>query len=263
MNPSKTHYFVSVPEKSYSSTGYTAVFDAQTHKLKFKIDQYFVNNELFLTDDGGELITIEMNVAAGLEKYSLNFYNTTGKTSSVFLFSKKNTTTDDGWFIPAVKDCFQEPGKLIVCSKDVVYSYVYNLRKLNKEAKKFDESKSFEHFDAGLLNTDSLFSISRLRSGTPTFQEQVAKDLNFQIVSTKEEASCSLYFTLMIHETGSFNTLEIDAAKIIDLNAGKYRLDNELKEKVTQLMVSYKYSEQAVPEGVPYWPCNGVLYLKE
>lgn len=263
MNALKTHYLVSVPESPFSSKGYTAVFDAQTHQLKFKIDRHFVNDELFLTDDGEELITIENNVAAGLEKYSLNFYNPTGKTRTVFLFSKKHTTTDDGWFVPAVKDCFQEPGKLIVCAADTVYSYTYHLLQVKKNKKKFNENTSFKHFNTGFLNADSLFSISRLKVGDLPLREQLAKDLNYQIVSSKEEASKAIYFTLVRNENGQFSTLNISTAQIIDLNAGKWRLDEELEDKVKELMASYMYSDQAVPQGVPYWPCNGVLYLKE
>lgn len=263
MNFSGTHYLVSVPRGPYDNVGYTAVFDAKTQQLKFKIDKYFADDHLFLSDDGEELIAVVRGGSFTSETCRLTFYNKEGERNSVFLFSQKINQQEDEGYISLMKDCFQGPGKMIVATTDSVYTYSYSLLRLKKEQKKFNENSSFKQFNAGFLNADSLFSISRLTVGKSTLQEQLAKDLNYKIVPSKEEASKAVYFTLIRNEDGHFRVLDISTAHIIDLNTGKWHPDDELKKNVIRLMTDYTYSEDAVPEGVPYWPCNGVMYLKE
>jgi hypothetical protein len=262
MNVSRTYYLVSIPEGNYKYKGYTAVFDAKTHQLKYKIDRYFVNDHLFLSDDGEELIAVEGKGSFTSETYSLKFYNKDGEARTIFLFNRQINRNEDEGFVSWVTDCYQEPDKLIVSTRDTVYSYASHLLQLKKAKKKTTENSSFKRFNTGFLNADSMFSISRLMN-SPSLGEQLAKDLKYQIVSTKEEASKAIYFTLIRNETGNFSLLDISSAHIIDLNTGKWRKDEDLEDKVIQLMTHYTYSEAAVPKGVPYWPCNGVVYLKE
>lgn len=262
-NWKKTHYLVCVPEGITSDKeGYTAVFDAKTHRLKFKIDKYFKDKMVFLSDDGTELIRLNRREDANRTN-ELQFYGRSGFLRTIRVFQGKIELPDDcGTSLLWISDCSQESGKICLYTADSVYSVYYQLPELSVSVAALPADYSPVKVESGLLRSDSLFGIQNLKVGRKSFMEKLAADLNRKLVS-EGAAFSEVNFSLRIGSDGQLTFLFMDAETNQNPVKGRMERDEKLSQQVDELVKSYRYSGDLVPNGLPYWPLNGTIYLGE
>lgn len=262
MNAAKTYYFVSVPENPNSDKGYTAVFDAKTKALKFKIDLFLKGRLAVLTNDGKQLIQVNGKIDKEIENCSVTIYSEDKETKTLEVFQKKSRWIEDIYSISHLSDIWEENNQLLIYADDSIYSidqssFLVRTQKNNL----FEAGKSYARYDKGNLKNDLFFDISRLKPGKLPLIQQLAKDLEVKLVNEKEKAKRAVFFTLTLNADGTFGFINIDAAEILDLSKAKWVPDEKLKEIIIQKLKAYTYLESSVPEGVPYWVFSGKMYL--
>lgn len=262
MNAAKTYYFVSVPENPNSDKGYTAVFDAKTKILKFKIDIFLKGRLAVLTNDGKQLIQVNGKIDKEIENCSVTIYSEDKEPKTLDVFQKKSRWIEDIYSISHLSDVWEENNQLLLYADDSIYSidqssFLVTTQKNNL----FEAGKSYARYDKGNLKNDLFFDLSGLKPGKLSLTQQLAKDLEVKLVNEKEKARRAVFFTLTLNADGTFGFINIDAAEILDLSKAKWIPDEKLKETIIQKLKAYTYLKTSVPEGVPYWVFSGKMYL--
>ncbi len=261
MNAAKTFYFVSVPENPNSDQGYTAVFDAKTKLLKFKIDVFLKERRAVLTNDGKQLIEVNINIDRTLEDCSVTIYNDKGETKNLLIFQKKSRWVEDIYSISHLSDIWEENNQLLLYTSDSIYNLDQSSFQVTVQKNTLSAGKSYERYNKGNLKNDSFFDISALKPGKLPLIQQLAKDLKVKLVGNKESAGKAVFFTLTLNTDGTFGFMDIQAAEILDFSKSKWIPDDKLKEVIIQKLKGYTYPKSSVPEGLPYWVFSGKMYL--
>lgn len=262
MNAAKTHYFVSVPESPDSDKGYTAVFDAKTKALKFKIDVFFKGRLVVLTNDGKQLVHVNGVIDRSVENCFVTIYNENKEVKTLEIFQKKSRWIEDIYSVSHLSDIWEENNQLLLYADDSIYSIDQSsFRVTTQKNNLFEAGKSYVRYDKGNLKNDSFFDISGLKPGKLPLIQQLAKDLEIKLVNDKEKARRAVFFALTLNADGTFGFINIDAAEILDLSKAKWIPDEKLKEAIIQKLKAYTYLKSSVPEGLPYWVFSGKMYL--
>ncbi len=262
MNAAKTYYFVSVPENPNSDKGYTAVFDAKTKLLKFKIDVYLKERRVALTNDGKQLILVSSNIDQSVENCFVTIYGEHQEVKTLQIFQKKSRWVEDIYSVSHLSDIWEENNQLLLYADDSIYSLDQNSFLVTAQKNTLSEpGKSYERYNKGILKNDSFFDVSALKPGKLPLVQQLAKDLNVKLVNNKESAGKAVFFTLTLNADGTFGFMDIQAAEILDLSKAKWIPDDKLKEAIIQKLKAYTYPKSSVPEGLPYWAFSGKMYL--
>ena len=262
MNAAKTYYFVSVPENPNSDKGYTAVFDAKTKALKFKIDVFLKERMAVLTNDGKQILQVNIGIDRYVENCSVIIYTDQKETKTLRIFDKKSKWVEDIYSVSHLSDIWEENNKVLLYTSDSIYGIDQNSFLVSAQKNTLPETgKPYERYAKGNLKNDSFFDISGLKPGKLPLVQQLAKDLNVKLVGNKESAGKAVFFTLTLNADGTFGFMDLQAATILDLSKGKWAPDEKLKEEIIQKLKTYTYPESSVPAGVPYWIFSGKMYL--
>lgn len=262
MNAAKTHYFVSIPENPNSDKGYTAVFDAKTKALKFKIDVFFKERLVVLTNDGKQLIQLNIGIDRSVENCSVTIYTDQKETKTLRIFEKKSKWVEDIYSVSHLSDIWEENNKVLLYTSDSIYEIDQSSFLVSAQKNTLSETgKPYERYSKGNLKNDSFFDVSALKPGKLPVVQQLAKDLNVKLVGNKESAGKAVFFTLTLNADGTFGFMDIQAAEILNLSKGKWVPDEVLKEQIIQKLKKYTYLKSSVPEGLPYWVFSGKMYL--
>lgn len=262
MNAAKTYYFVSVPENPNSDKGYTAVFDAKTKLLKFKIDVFLKERRAVLTNDGKQLIQVHITIDRSVENCSVTVHNDQGETKNLRIFQKKSRWVEDIYSVSHLSDIWEENNQLLFYTTDSIYSLEQSNFWVTTQKNTLSEAgKSYERYNNGNLKNDAFFDVSGLKPGKLSLVQQLAKDLNVKLVGNKESAGRAVFFTLTLNADGTFGFMDIQAAEILSLSKAKWIPDDKLKEEIIQKLKAYTYPKSSVPEGLPFWVYSGKMYL--
>ncbi|MNJ84321.1 hypothetical protein D3C87_17710 [compost metagenome] len=262
MNAAKTYYFVSVPESPNSDKGYTAVFDAKTKILKFKINMFFKERRAVLTNDGRQIIQVNINMSKSVENCSVTIYTDQEETKTLQVFQKKSKWVEDIYSVSHLSDIWEENNKTVLYTSDSIYKIDQSSFLVTAQKNDLPKTgKSYEQYNKGNLRNDLFFDISELKPGKLPLIRQLEKDLNVKLVNDKEKAARAVFFTLTLNADGTFGFMDVEAAEILDLSKAKWVPDEKLKQMIIQKLKTYTYLKSSVPEGLPYWVFTGKMYL--
>lgn len=264
-NPEKTYYFVSIPNDKPLS-GYTAVFDAKTNQLQFKIDTYFPFGciHLFLSNDGTQLVDIEtvQNTETETDNCCFIVYEKNKNPKRVHAFSKKIRYTDfmKDYALSNTQDVIAKKDYIDLITIDSTYRYQFKDQSVVSRLNDTIISTTTNPFkQVGEIDRDSIFNLSDLQIGKQSFTQKLASDLTFNSVSDKEKASTSIFLDVRLFSDGHFEVVQIKVVgKETESNSQK---TEELKKLITHKISSYKC--YAIPRGVDYWVFSGRMYVTE
>ncbi len=256
-NSSKSHYLVSVPESKMSSSGFTAVFDVKTKQIAFRTDRYFHDGYVFLSTNGERLLQIYRHSDEKNEYCSLNTFTEKGEEKSIELFTKPLIGQGRSWR-SNIFDLYLEDNLLIVEARDSVYSISTETLgiSVNLNLSEIDNAVSFREFEHQLIRNDSLFSISYLAINNISLEEKLVKDLDFHYELIQE---FSVEF--IINHEGRAENIQVNFRIPSSYPEDYYKKENELEEKIIQLLGSYRFARGSIPRGVEFWSFNGVIVL--
>lgn len=253
-NSSKSHYLVSLPKNKDSRNGFTAVFDSKTHQLTFKIPRYFCDGFIFLSNDGNKLIYFDSEVDS-LDKHMTLFFRVYAKDGDVkcipFYNEKKNAHTWEG-----LHDICQEKNKLIVVAEDS--SYILLEDNLSVSTIKNGAIGNYmSNLNNGLLDNDSVFSISNLKiNGIPIIETLLAH-LNMKELPQDSDAKGKATYILNFENYVSTTVRTFHGNELSLMNT-HYKTEDKnetflLKMKIIDLMDNYLNSMDVIPDGVDFW----------
>lgn len=261
MNAAKTHYFISVPETPRSKKGYTAVLDAKTKQVTFKLDQYFTNRQILLSNDGERLIQVESLVSRSEESCSATIYTREGQGKKVPVFRRKSRNVDDIFYVSNLMDLEEVNGRFVFYTADSMYILDAQGTVVTEKNILPGTYKAFERFKKGDLDNDPYFDLAQLKKGGVEVVKQLAKDLGVKLVSDKKKARRAVFFNVTLLPDGTLSFIDLDAAIILDLEKGKWGPDENLEQAILQKLKTYHYDAGTVPEGLPYRTFSGNMYL--
>jgi hypothetical protein len=262
-NATKSHYLVSVPELHSYDKGYTAVFETGTNKFLYKIDQYFSNYEVFLSDDGTQLMYLETKTEDDEDLEFLHFHNGKEITSTIEVFRIKNP--DDAPFrAGSLFDIDQEPNTLSFITSDLIYDV--NLEELTISSHKNDRDPIvlYDKLSEDRMNTDSIMNIQNIYlKENQSLKERILIDLDLEEASDAALTETVIYYEINISKDNAISRVVIMAfgAPKSGGRSSNYKHLKKLEEEIRVKIKSYDYADRIIPEGVDYWTYSGVLNL--
>ena len=261
MNAAKTAYFISVPENPNSDKGYTAVFDAQTKQLKFKIDTYLKGGQVLLSNSGEALISLTSRINSTTETCAITIYDKKGESQTLEVFQLDSRMMENIYFVSRLTDMEELNGEFVFYTSDSIYKLGENHRITAEKNLLPKTGKAFERFNRGKMDIGPYLDLSELKTGNTPVIQKLADDLKVKLVNDKKKARRAVFFTLTLNANGTFDFIELDAAVILDLEKGKWVPDERLKEEIREKLKAYTYLRSTVPEGLPYRTFTGKMYL--
>lgn len=262
LNAPKTHYLVAMPNTS-SAKGYTAVFNAKTRKLKYKLNLFFTDTQVFLSDDGKRLIHVSEKDGEDEDLCFATVYDRNGEVGKMLVFTKESSDPEEGSYFPRLMDFEQENARLLIYTNDSIYRVDYQEMKMDLLPGNAEKKGSFVKFYAGFYTRDSLFDCSKLLVGKQDLKRQLCEDLKLHAIPDKKEARHTIYLSMTLNSNGTFDDLQVYAAKMDDTEKGNWNFDETLKERVLEVIKSYQNLQRNIPKGVGFWKYTGTIYLSD
>lgn len=263
MNLSKTHYLVAMTETD-SSRGYTAVFNAKTRKLKYKLNLFFTDARVFLSDDGKRLIHVSEKIGDSEGMCFVTIYNKHGEIGRMTVFTRTSSDPEEEFYFSCLTDFEQEKHRLLIYTDDSIYRVDDRAMKIDVLPNNDNKNKRrFALFYDGFYTRDSLFDCSKLLVGKRDLKSQLCRDLNLRAVPDKNVAKYVLYLRITLNSNGTIYSLQVNATNVYDLEKKKWDFDNALMEQVIEALKSYSDFKQNIPKGIDHWKYSGTIYLSD
>ncbi len=255
-NSAKSHYLVTVPENNESWKGYTAVFDVESKSLVFKVDTYFRDGRIFLSEDGQRLFMVYTFAYDGNEQCTITTIHKTGEKQTYTIFNRLITPKLISSYTNVV-DLYSQNNGVVIESADSIYRFSTETLKTaaSKRESEFDPGKINQKFDAGFFSPDTLFSLKKLSVN--------GKNITDLLLQDKELSGSGFTVELEVILTSSGSS-EIQRIYVHRESASKESKDKSiaLRSKILTLLKSYKFDTLGIPEGLDYWYFQGTIKFK-
>lgn len=265
-NFTKTHYLVSVPDSRNYDAGYTAVFEAKTNKFLYKLDVFFDDYRVFLSDDGKELIYVEGKFESlgdsTEETYNICFFDGKKVTSILEVYKTKTLEA----LVYAVFDIDLESNSLSLFTKDLIFDVRLSEKQISIRENNMDRNVANEKISEDFMNTDSIMGIQNiLLANDQSLKEKLLQDLKLKEVPDQASAQIVIYYNLRVSKDNTFSKVQFQTFGLPKKGSSRsnHKLLTKLNDEINEKVKSYSYSERIIPEGVDYWIYDGKIFVTE
>lgn len=252
------YFAVFVPKEFRSYKGYTAVFDAKTKKLLFKIDS-LSGFDFKVPNNGKSLYSLVVKYESDKVNWFIEV-NTPETTKQYFIFQTELIVSEEfgqlltvpQWKLldDEIEMIHKEDGYLISLSN-------FSVRK--RKAKRIQIPD--RDYEQEQLDFQEVVGLEWLRGDSTSFKEDLMTVLDYAEVPETELREKYVFIRLIIQTDRTISDLQVFTQfdKLSRESGGQQ--DEALKERIMNFIKNYSFSQEVVPKGVPYWYYTGKFFL--
>lgn len=253
----KKFYAVSIPEYFDGRSGFTAIFETNSRKLKFKIDKY-LGYDFMPSHDGKYLVSMGFEIVGDSIKWIIT--QTNQKGSRTFELLKTNLLiVDGGGHVIQPPQWSLDRNEISFSLKQI--NFIYSLK--NQRRRNVDISDGFaerKHLKEEENLYNSLFELDYNSKITQQLVKSLFDSLKLQRI--EEKNGMYVFVKFIVDKKGAINDIKVFTQCLDKASSNYGQEDQEVNQKISALLFQLVQKEEILERGLPYWYLTGKFYVK-